>query len=172
MKLAGYVAALLLAVLVHVVLMRFLPPVARLVDPFMVLVVVFALETRPLGGMVAGTAAGLTKDALTGSLYGLHGVALTIIGFVVARIARSVTANQPAVIGLLLAIGVLVESAVLLVLLRLLSREVLAPELIWVGARTGVTALLGVAVVSSAGRSLRRFELWKRIRRRRVKLPG
>ncbi len=172
MKLAGYLAALFLAVVVHVVLQRFLPPVARVVDPFMVLVVVFALEAKPLGGMVAGTAAGWTKDALTGSFFGLHGVALTILGFVVARIARSVTANQPAVIGLLLAIGVLVESATLLILLRLLSRDAPPPELLWVGARAGITALIGVVVVLSAGRSLRRFEHWRRIRKRRVKLPG
>ena len=172
MRFAGYVLALVLAALVHVVLLRFLPGIARFVDPFLVLVVLFALEAKPLGGMFAGAAAGWAKDALTGSLYGLHGVVLTIIGFVVARVARTVTTNQPAVIGLLLAIGALVESALLLVLLWLLSVDAPAPDPVVVGVRAGVTALVGLSVVLFAGRSLRRFELWKRIRKRRVKLPG
>src|SRR5688572_1292580 len=67
------------------------------VDLVLVAVVYVALTNGPLGGMFAGSAAGLVQDSLTTGLLGVGGLAKSIVGFFAGAFAQQfiVTAALP-----------------------------------------------------------------------------
>ena len=78
-------AALAAATLLELLGVRITPHFVRLVDPFIVVVVWYALRTDTITGQLTGTVAGMVQDGLVGGLFGLHAIANTVVGYVVGR---------------------------------------------------------------------------------------
>ncbi|MSO30554.1 MAG: rod shape-determining protein MreD [Acidobacteria bacterium] len=96
MKVAGAVAATVLALALQTTLVRFLTPGAFAVDLVLVVVVYVALTSGAVPGLLTGTFAGLIQDALApGSVIGVGGLAKTIVGFLAGVIGTQFIVAQP-----------------------------------------------------------------------------
>lgn len=156
MQFLKYALALLLALGAHGVGTWLLPELPRVLDLFLIVTVLNALGGSSAGGLLGGTAAGLTHDALSGRLFGLHGFADTIVGYAVARAAQRLDLEGPGAVFVTVGLATLLEEAVL-VLLALLFTAPEPAEPIWViveALANGVAGTLLYVVVGRA-RSLR-----------------
>ena len=81
------------------------------------------MTSRPGAAAALGAAIGLVHDALSGGLYGLHGFAGTLVGFVMARMARLVDLQKSYYVALYFACAVLLQQLVLQGLLLLLTQQ-------------------------------------------------
>lgn len=97
MKAVVVLSAIALALALQTTLARFLVGGSAAVDLVLVAVVYVALTTGPVGGMFAGSAAGLIQDALSSGVIGIGGLAKAIVGFLVGAVGQQfiVTAALP-----------------------------------------------------------------------------
>ena len=97
MKALGVFIAIALALALQTTLARFVVGGSAAVDLVLVAVVAVALTIGPVGGMLAGTAAGLIQDALSSGVIGIGGLAKTIVGFLAGAFGQQfiVTAALP-----------------------------------------------------------------------------
>ena len=80
----GVLIAIALALALQTTLARFVVAGTATVDLVLVAVVYVGLATGPVGGMLAGSVAGLIQDSLSTGLIGVGGLAKSIVGFLVA----------------------------------------------------------------------------------------
>ena len=97
MKAVGVLVAIALSLALQTTLSRFLIGGSAAVDLVLVAVIAVALTIGPVGGMLAGTAAGLIQDALSSGVVGIGGLAKTIVGFLAGAFGQQfiVTAALP-----------------------------------------------------------------------------
>ena len=97
MKAAGVLIAIALALALQTTLARFLVGGSAAVDLVLVAVVGVALSTGPVGGLFAGSIAGLIQDTLGTGIIGIGGLAKTVVGFLAGAIGQQfiVTAALP-----------------------------------------------------------------------------
>lgn len=97
MKAVGVLTALALALALQTTLARFLVGGAAALDLVLVVVVYVALTSGPVTGMLAGSLAGITQDALSIGVIGVGGLAKSIVGFGVGVVGQQfiVTAALP-----------------------------------------------------------------------------
>ena len=97
MKALGVLVAIALSLALQTTLSRFLIGGSAAVDLVLVAVIAVALTIGPVGGMLAGTAAGLIQDALSSGVVGIGGLAKTIVGFLAGAFGQQfiVTAALP-----------------------------------------------------------------------------
>lgn len=97
MKALGVFIAIALALALQTTLTRFVVGGSTAVDLVLVAVVAVALTIGPVGGMLAGSAAGLIQDALSSGVIGIGGLAKTIVGFLAGAFGQQfiVTAALP-----------------------------------------------------------------------------
>ena len=97
MKALGVFIAIALALALQTTLTRFVVGGSTAVDLVLVAVVGVALTIGPVGGMLAGSAAGLIQDALSSGVIGIGGLAKTIVGFLAGAFGQQfiVTAALP-----------------------------------------------------------------------------
>ena len=97
MKAVGVLTAIALALALQTTLARFLVGGAAALDLVLVVVVYVALTSGPVTGMLAGSLAGITQDALSIGVIGVGGLAKSIVGFGVGAIGQHfiVTAALP-----------------------------------------------------------------------------
>lgn len=81
MKAAVGLLAIALSLALQSTVDRLLPWVTASVDLVLVAVVFVALTSGPVGGMLAGSAAGLIQDSLGTGIVGIGGLAKSIVGF-------------------------------------------------------------------------------------------
>lgn len=167
---ASVLIGVALAFLGHLLLLRISSDSARWVDLFTVVIVLNALSGGPAGAMVGGSLAGLAEDAVAGLVYGLHGFAGTLAGFLVQQGSRLLTVQHGLMVAGLAALAVLAQEVVIAVLVRVLLAEALAPEPVWVLTRAATTGLLAGVIFTASRRSVGRFSVWRRSRRRRVSI--
>jgi rod shape-determining protein MreD len=93
----GVLVAIALAIALQTTLARFLVGGSAAIDLVLVAVVYVALTTGPVGGMLAGSAAGLIQDALSSGVVGIGGLAKSIVGFLAGALGQQfiVTAALP-----------------------------------------------------------------------------
>jgi rod shape-determining protein MreD len=96
-KAVGVLVAIALSLALQTTLSRFLIGGSAAVDLVLVAVIAVALTIGPVGGMLAGTAAGLIQDALSSGVVGIGGLAKTIVGFLAGAFGQQfiVTAALP-----------------------------------------------------------------------------
>jgi rod shape-determining protein MreD len=96
-RVIGAVVGIALALAVQTTLDRFIGGSTAAVDLLLVAVVYIALTNGPVGGMFAGSLAGLTQDALTSGVLGIGGLAKLIVGFLAGAVGQQfiVTAALP-----------------------------------------------------------------------------
>lgn len=88
MKALAVLGGISLAIVVQTTVTPYLPGGDAPVDLVLVAVVYAALTTGPVGGMVAGSVAGLVQDALSSGLIGIGGLAKSVVGFFVGAIGQ------------------------------------------------------------------------------------
>jgi len=96
-KALGVFVAIALALALQTTLARFVVGGSAAVDLVLVAVVAIALTIGPVGGMLAGSAAGLIQDSLSSGVVGIGGLAKTIVGFLAGAFGQQfiVTAALP-----------------------------------------------------------------------------
>lgn len=97
MKALAVFIAIALALGLQTTLTRFVVGGSAAVDLVLVAVVAVALTIGPVGGMLAGSVAGLIQDALSSGVIGIGGLAKTIVGFLAGAFGQQfiVTAAFP-----------------------------------------------------------------------------
>lgn len=97
MKALAVFIAIALALGLQTTLARFVVGGSAAVDLVLVAVVAVALTIGPVGGMLAGSVAGLIQDALSSGVIGIGGLAKTIVGFLAGAFGQQfiVTAALP-----------------------------------------------------------------------------
>ncbi len=169
MPVVRFVLGLAAVVVLHFVGAQLSTDLPRLLDLFLILVVVYAVGGDLLVGILVGMAAGLTTDAITGGLYGLHGFADTIVGYGSAYAAQRLVIRRPFGVFLMFALASAAQQAILVGLVVMLLAEPALPGLTWTLARVAATGVVGLLFMLIRRRTLSRFELWKRTRTSRLK---
>lgn len=169
MQAVKFAVALALALAVHAVGAWMLPELPRFLDLFLVLTVLNALGGSGLGGLLGGTAAGLTHDALSGRLFGLHGFADTIVGYAVASAAQRLDLVGPGAVLVTVALATLFEEAII-VLLALLFTSPEPPDPVWVVVQALANAAVGTILYLLAGRARALRDRTERRRSSKIRL--
>ena len=170
MTFVKFLVALLGAYLLHLVGASASPLFARVVDPFLLVVVWYSMRTGPVGAELIGTATGLLQDGLSGGLFGLYAFADTLVGYGVALAAQRVVVGQQAARVLIFAAAAALQQAVLVVLLRsLVGSHAPLPTLGAVVGKLVTTALLGAALISMESRARTQWSSWQRRRSRTLR---
>ena len=172
LRVLRFVAALVVAFFVHLVLVRLLPSFSRGLDVFALVMVWFAMTSNSGAGTLFGAVAGLVHDIASGSPLGLNGFSGSLSGYLVSRTAQQIESTQLSVVAVFFAMGVAIHEAVRALLVYLLVDAANAPELLWVGVRIATSALLGLVLVLVRRRLSGRLESWRHLRRRRVRIGG
>jgi len=96
-KAGASLLAIAIALALQTTLTRFAVGGTGALDVVLVAVIYVALTTGPVGGMLAGTVAGLVQDALSSGVIGIGGLAKTLVGFLVGAFGQQfiVTAALP-----------------------------------------------------------------------------
>ncbi|HVS63678.1 MAG TPA: rod shape-determining protein MreD [Thermoanaerobaculia bacterium] len=168
----SFLVGLVLAFLGNLLLLRLSPDSSRWIDLFAVVIVLNALGSGPAGAMIGGSLAGLAEDAVAGLVYGLHGFAGTVIGFLVQQGSRLLTVQHGVMVAGIAALAVLGQEVVIAALVRVLLAESQTPEPLWVGLKAANSGVLAGVVFAASRRSAGRFALWRRSRRSRVRIDG
>ncbi len=97
MKTVRVLTAIALALALQTTLARLMVGGAAALDLVLVVVVYVALTSGPVAGMLTGSVAGITQDALSIGVIGIGGLAKSIVGFAVGAIGQQfiVTAALP-----------------------------------------------------------------------------
>lgn len=140
-----------------------------LVDAFLVVTVLFALQGSLVAGMLGGLAAGLAADALSGSLFGLHGFADTIIGYSTALAAHRLVIQRASGVFAVAAAAAAVQQIVLLVLRWVLLESPTGLDLVWLLSRVAVTGVVAAVVYLLTLRMQRRLGAWRESRGSRIR---
>ncbi|MDH3254992.1 MAG: rod shape-determining protein MreD [Acidobacteriota bacterium] len=162
-------AGLLVAIVLHVVAVRILGELSPAVDFFLVVVLFNAVDGNLVAGLLGGVAAGLTADALTGGLFGLHGFADTVIGYSSALASRRIVIQKAVGVMLLFSLAAAVQQALIVGLRLVLLPEAALPTVPGIAARIAVVGLLGYVGFSGRGYFTRGLERWRSSRRARLR---
>lgn len=169
MRVVKFIAALALALAAHATATWLLPELPRFLDLFLVVTVLNAIGGSSVGGLLGGTAAGLTHDALSGRLFGLHGFADTLTGYAVARAAQRLDLVGPGAVLMTVALATLFEEAVF-VSLALLFTDPEPPDPLWVVVQALANAAIGTILYLLAGRARSLRERAERRRMSKIRL--
>jgi len=163
-------AALAAAVLFHLLGMHLVPAFASLVDVFLVIVVLYALEGSSLAALFAGLVVGLLHDTLTSGPYGLFGFADTIVGYTTARLAQRLVIQRSTGVLALVSFAAVAQQAIVAGLAFLLLPTPELPNPVWVAVRAGISGILGMAIHIATINWRRAAEARRRGRMSRLRL--
>ncbi len=153
----------------HLVGTWLVPDLPRVLDLFLVVVVLNALDASSLSGLSVGLGVGLLQDGLSGRLYGLHGFADTIVGYAVARAGQRLDLTSPAAVLVTVALATLLQEATLVVLAYLFT-DPEPPEPLWVLVQAVANGVAGALLVSLGGRIRNLREVSRRHRASKIRL--
>lgn len=163
-RLAGFLLALVLCVLVQAAGLALWPGFSLVMDAFLVLTLLRAMDSPPVPAMLYGALAGWATDALAGTPLGLHGIADTLVAFAVSMAAQRLVLRQG--VGLLVACtaAAALQQLVLWPLAAAFAAGAQAPGFGWAVAKS-----LAVAVVATAIKGIGRRLRGRRRERRRAR---
>ena len=76
--------------MVYSIMMRIIPYTGLIINPFSILVIYFTVEKDERFGSVYGMACGLIQDSFSMGVFGVHGIANTVMGFFAGYISRKI----------------------------------------------------------------------------------
>ncbi len=167
-----FAAALLVVTALHLLGVELWSGFSLVFDLFLVLAVLNALDGDTFAGLWGGLAAGLVTDAVTGGLYGMHGLADTILAYGTAYATQRLVVQRPASVLLVFSLAAAVQQLTLVALSLLLLPDPELPGFLWVLAKAVSSGLLGVAVFAARRTLLARIGLWRRSRAAKIRLRG
>ncbi len=156
-----FLAALGLAVALHVLGLRIHKDAAQFFDPFLILALYRSLRQGPALSMLAGTVVGLAHDALSGGLYGLHGFASTLAAYLTSKLQIRMMIHQLSQVALLLLLASALHQAMLGTLQFLMVPAAELPGVLSTLIKMATTSLFGTAIYAAVDR----FEAWREQRR-------
>ena len=144
MKAIGVLVAIGVAVALQTTLARLVVGGTAAIDLVLVVVVGVALTMGPVGGLLAGTAAGLVQDALSSGVIGIGGLAKSIVGFLVGVVGQQfiVTAAVPRL--LMFIAATLVHAVVFMGMYQVLGLRTFSSPWAAVGSQALGNALVGI----------------------------
>lgn len=155
MRLLGVVASLVGALALHSALGRLIPAHGRVFDPFLVVVVFWALRRGEEHGMFVGLAAGWIQDALFGGpVAGFGALSKLIVGFVTGVAGSRLFIAGPGGRTILLLAAALADSFLYLWLQSLFGVPSAPFGALGLVARTALTAAVGAFLLEIAERRL------------------
>lgn len=170
MRVLKFGGALLAVTLAHLAGVGLWSGFGLVFDLFLVLAIFNALDGDTFAGLAGGLVAGLVADAISGGLYGLHGLADTIVGYGTAFATQRLVVQRPTSVFLVFTLAAALQQLLLVtVTLAMLPH----PELTaypWVVARVVGTGLVGVFAFVARRQLEVRYALWRRTRTVRIRL--
>ena len=150
--------AILAALLLQTALTRLLPEHARVVDPFLIVVVYCGLTGGEGHGMLAGAAAGWVQDVhFGGRILGLSGLTKTLVGFAVGFATTRFALGEPAARVLVLMTATVADAFVFGRLASVFDVPTYEVSPLGLVIRAAVNASLGFVVFTLVDRQVRRF---------------
>lgn len=168
MRAVGILVAIGLALALQTTLARFVIGGTTAVDFVLVAVVYVALTTGPVGGMLAGSAAGLIQDALSSGVIGIGGLAKSAVGFFVGAIGQQfiVTAALPRLVAFIAATAVHAMLFMgLYVVLDLRTFPVTWTAVATQALGNALAGMVAFAIVESVPGIVERHRVGRRVRR-------
>ena len=123
MRWLRYAIGLLIALTLHSLLDSIFPNALAFFNPYVILVVYYAMGGNIFGAIIAGVIAGLVQDAFSSSMFGLHAFSLTICAYIVAYINSRLSLRGTFAFGACLAGAVVVNELVIYILVNILLRQ-------------------------------------------------
>ena len=139
-----FFAGLIAAVLLHLALMQLWPDLARVVDVFLVVVVLNGLGGNSMAGLFAGLLVGMVHDTLTNNPFGLFGFADTIVGYSTARLAQRLVIQRPTGVLAVVSFASALQEALVVALRVMLLPDPELPTPVAVAVRAGLCGVLGM----------------------------
>jgi len=158
-----------IATLLHVGGLYLWPSFSLAFDLFLVAVVFNALDGNSLAGVLGGLAAGLVADALSGGLFGLHGMVDTIIGYGTAITVQRLVIQRATGAMQIFAVAAALQQSLLMAIILVMLPSPIFPELHWLLVRVATTALLGLLLFLGNSKMRRKVDIWKRTRTSKVR---
>ena len=170
MRILRFAGALLAVTLAHLAGVELWSGFFLAVDLFLVLAIFNALDGDTFAGLAGGLVAGLVADAVTGGIYGVHGLADTIVGYGTAFATQRLVVQRPPSVFLVFSLAAALQQLILAsVTLSMLQHPELAAYP-WVVAKVIGTGVLGVLTFIARNQLRSRFALWRRTRTVRVRM--
>jgi len=149
--------AIVMALVVQCALWRALPAEARVLDPFLLVVVYCALVGGETHGMMAGAAAGWVQDVHFGSsVLGLSPLSKIVVGFSVGLAASRFMLAGPGPRTLTLLVAALADGLLFSWLASAFDVRTVALSPLALASRATVNAAVGVMLFELVDRRLRR----------------
>lgn len=123
MRWLRYAIGLLIALTLHSLLDSFFPNALAFFNPYVILVVYYAMGGNVFGAIIAGVIAGLVQDAFSSSMFGLHAFSLTVCAYIVAYINSRLSLRGTFAFGACLGGAVVVNELVIYILVNILLRQ-------------------------------------------------
>lgn len=123
MRWLRFAVGLLIALTLHSLLDSFFPNALAFFNPYVILIVYYAMGGHLVGAIIAGVIAGLVQDAFSSSMFGLHAFSLTVCAYVVAYINSRLSLRGTFAFGACLAGAVVVNELVIYILVNILLRQ-------------------------------------------------
>jgi cell shape-determining protein MreD len=166
-----FFAALAVAVLFHLLGVRLVSEFSLVFDVFVVLVVLYGLQTSSFTALFIGMLVGLTHDSLAGGgNFGLFGFADTIIGYGAARLAQRLVIQRATGVLALVSFATVAQQAIVIGLMFLMLPSPELPNPAWVAIKAGACGLLGMFIYVASAHWRRASEARRRGRMSRLRL--
>ncbi len=123
MRWLRFAIGLLIALTLHSILDSFYPNALAFFNPYVILVIYYAMGGNLVGAIFAGIAAGLVQDAYSVSIFGLHAFSLTVIAYAVAYFNSRLVLRGALVFGACLFGTVILNELVIFVLVNILLKQ-------------------------------------------------
>lgn len=158
------------AVLAHLGLTQLWPELARALDVFLVVIVLYGLGGNSLASLFAGLLVGLVHDTLTNNPFGLFGFAGTIVGYSTARLAQRLVIQRATGVLAVVSFAAALQEAIVVVLMVMLLPDPQLPAPLGVAVRAGVTGVVGMVLYIVGKRWRSGAETRRRNRMSRLRL--
>lgn len=144
MRSAGIFAAIGVALALQTTLARLLVGGSAAIDMVLVVVVYVALTTGPVGGLLAGTAAGLVQDALSSGVIGIGGLAKSTVGFLVGVVGQQFIVTSALPRSLMFIAATVLHAVVFMGMYQVLGLRTFSSPWAAVGSQALGNAVVGI----------------------------
>lgn len=163
-------AGLAAAVLFHLGLMHLWPELARPLDVFLVVVVIYGLGGSSLASLFAGMLVGLVHDTLTNNPFGLFGFADTIVGYSTARLAQRLVIQRATGVLAVVSFAAALQEAIVVGLMVMLLPDPQLPTPFGVALKAALCGVLGMILHIAGGQWRQNAESRRRNRMSRLRM--
>lgn len=168
MRALRFAAGLIVALLLHLLLVGIAPRAALLIDPFLLLIVFNARDGHVVAAVLGGCVAGLAEDTVSNGLFGLYGMAGTVVGYVAARAAQMLSLERRWFVAGLFCLAAILQQIVIQLLFVTLAIERPLPAVSMLAVRVLATGVLGTTLAAGAAKTASFFAAWKESRKQRL----